>query len=64
VHRLKRLLPFLKPLLVLALFAVALRVLQDTLTHYRYRDVMAYLRTLPRDQIALSSSSPSSAISP
>jgi phosphatidylglycerol lysyltransferase len=54
VHRLKRLLPFLKPLLVLALFAVALRVLQDTLTHYRWRDVMAYLRTLPGNQLALS----------
>jgi len=54
VHRLKRLLPFLKPLLILALFGVALRVLQDTLTHYRYRDVMHYLRSIPSDQIALS----------
>jgi phosphatidylglycerol lysyltransferase len=54
VHRLKRLLPFLKPLLILALFGVALRVLQDTLTHYRYRDVMHYLRSLPKDQVALS----------
>jgi len=53
VHRLKRLLPFLKPLLVLALFAVALRVLQDVLAHYRYRDAMHYLRSLPRDQIAI-----------
>jgi phosphatidylglycerol lysyltransferase len=46
--------PFLKPLVVLALFAVALRVLQDTLAHYRYRDVMGYLRHIPRDQVALS----------
>ena len=50
VHRLK---PFLKPLLILALFAVALRVLEDTLAHYRYRDVMHYLRELPAGQIAL-----------
>src|SRR3954453_22438160 len=50
---LKRIAPFLKPLLILALFAVALRVLQDTLAHYRYRDVIHYLNTLPIDQILL-----------
>src|SRR5205807_10513255 len=30
-----------------------LRVLQDTLAHYRYRDVIHYLNTLPIDQILL-----------
>jgi len=53
MDRLKRIAPFLKPLLILALFAVALRVLQDTLAHYRYRDVIHYLNTLPIDQILL-----------
>jgi phosphatidylglycerol lysyltransferase len=53
MDRLKRIAPFLKPLLILALFAVALRVLQDTLAHYRYRDVIRYLDALPIDQILL-----------
>jgi len=53
MDRLKRIAPFLKPLLILALFAVALRVLQDTLAHYRYRDVVRYLDALPIDQILL-----------
>ena len=43
MDRLKRIAPFLKPLLILALFAVALRVLHDTLAQYRYRDVIRYL---------------------
>jgi phosphatidylglycerol lysyltransferase len=51
--RLKRIAPFLKPLLILALFAVALRVLQDTLAHYRYRDVIAYISALPHNQLLL-----------
>jgi len=53
MDRLKRLAPFLKPLLVLALFAVALRVLHDTLAEYRYREVLAYVNTLPRHQLLL-----------
>ena len=53
MDRLKRIAPFLKPLLILALFAVALRVLQDTLAHYRYRDVIRYLDALPIDQILI-----------
>jgi len=53
INRLKRLLPFLKPLFVLALFGVALRVLQGTLAHYRYRDVIAYLDSLPAEQVVL-----------
>src|SRR3954468_19992565 len=53
MDRLKRLAPFLKPLLILALFAVALRVLHDTLAQYRYRDVIRYLDALPIDQILL-----------
>jgi phosphatidylglycerol lysyltransferase len=53
MDRLKRIAPFLKPLLILALFAVALRVLQDALAHYRYRDVIRYLDALPIDQILL-----------
>ena len=53
MDRLKRIAPFLKPLLILALFAVALRVLQDTLAQYRYRDVIHYLNALPIDQILL-----------
>ena len=53
MHRLKRLVPFLKPLVILALFAVALRVLQDTLAHYHYHDAVLYLGSLPSAQIAL-----------
>src|SRR3954452_22106829 len=53
MDRLKRIAPFLKPLLILALFAVALRVLHDTLAQYRYRDVIRYLDALPIDQILL-----------
>jgi phosphatidylglycerol lysyltransferase len=53
VHRFKRLVPFIKPALILALFAVALHILQGTLAHYRYRDVMRYLGSLPADQITL-----------
>ena len=53
MDRLKRLAPFLKPLLILAIFGVALRVLQETLAHYRYRDVIIYLGSLPADQIIL-----------
>ncbi|HSY47320.1 MAG TPA: bifunctional lysylphosphatidylglycerol flippase/synthetase MprF [Thermoanaerobaculia bacterium] len=53
MDRLKRLAPFLKPLLVLALFAVALRVLHDTLAESRYREVLAYVNTLPRHQLLL-----------
>src|SRR5712691_7756343 len=53
MDRLKRIAPFLKPLVILALFAVALRVLQDTLAHYRYHDVIVYLNSLPADQIVL-----------
>src|SRR5438045_3062295 len=54
MDRLRRLLPFLKPLFVLALFAIALRVLQGTLAHYRFHDVIGYLDTVPRDQLVLS----------
>ena len=53
MDRLKRIAPFLKPLLILALFAVALRVLHDTLAQYRYRDVIRYLDALPINQILL-----------
>jgi phosphatidylglycerol lysyltransferase len=53
MDRLKRLAPFLKPLLILALFAVALRVLHDTLAQYRYREVIGYLHALPGDQLLL-----------
>jgi len=53
MDRLKRLAPFLKPLLILALFAISLRVLQETLAHYRYREVILYLSSLPVDQVTL-----------
>ena len=53
MDRFKRLVPFLKPLLILALFAIALRILADTLARYRYRDVVSYLNSLPIDQIIL-----------
>src|SRR5258706_7311481 len=53
MDRIKRLAPFLKPLLILALFAIALRVLHDTLAQYRYREVIAYLHALPGDQLLL-----------
>src|SRR6266704_1390399 len=39
---------------MIAVFAIALRVLQGTLQHYRYREVMAYLASIPRLQIWLS----------
>src|SRR5947207_155977 len=48
--RAKRLWPFLRPLLMIAVFAIALRVLQGTLQHYGYRAVMAYLQSLPATQ--------------
>jgi phosphatidylglycerol lysyltransferase len=53
MDRLKRLLPFVKPLLILALFALALRALEGTLAHYRYHDVVAYVSSLRADQIIL-----------
>ena len=53
LERLKRIAPFLKPIVILALFAIALRVLQDSLARYRYRDVIAYLSSLPLDQVIL-----------
>lgn len=53
MDRLKRLVPFLKPLLILALFALALRVLHDTLAQYRYRDVIGYLIVLPDNKVIL-----------
>ncbi|MEA2239101.1 MAG: phosphatidylglycerol lysyltransferase [Thermoanaerobaculia bacterium] len=53
MDRLKRIAPFLKPLLILALFAVALRVLHDTLAQYRYHDVIAYVSALPGGQLLL-----------
>jgi phosphatidylglycerol lysyltransferase len=53
MDRLKRIAPFLKPLLILALFAIALRVLHDTLAQYRYREVIAYVSALPGNQLLL-----------
>jgi phosphatidylglycerol lysyltransferase len=52
--RAKRLWPFLRPLLMIAIFAIALRVLQTTLQHYRYREVMGYLQSLDKLQVFLS----------
>jgi len=53
VERLKRIIPFVKPLFVVALFAVALRVLQDTLARYDYHQVIRYVSSLPADQVVL-----------
>ena len=53
MERLKRIFPFVKPLFVVALFAVALRVLQDTLAHYDYHQVIRYVSGLPLDQVVL-----------
>ena len=53
MERLKRIVPFVKPLFVVALFAVALRVLQDTLAHYDYHQVIRYVSSLPADQVVL-----------
>lgn len=49
--RLKRIAPFLKPLLILVIFAIALRVLGNTLARYRYHDIVSYISSLPVDQI-------------
>src|SRR5690242_11798790 len=49
----KRPWPFLRPLLMIALFAIALRILGTTLAHYRWHDVMAYLASLPPLQVVL-----------
>lgn len=49
----RRLAPFLKLVVVLALFATSLRVLQETLAHYRVRDVLVFLSQLPREQVIL-----------
>ncbi len=54
MDRFRRFAPFFKPLLILAVFAIALRVLQSTLAHYHYRDVIIYLSSLPANQIVLS----------
>jgi phosphatidylglycerol lysyltransferase len=53
LDRLRRIAPFLKPIVILVLFAIALRVLQESLARYRYRDVVAYLSSLPIDQVVL-----------
>ena len=53
MSRTRRLLPFVKPVAIVALFAIALRVLQKTLSQYHFRQVMAYLAALPRTQIAI-----------
>src|SRR5258706_7593728 len=53
VDRLRRLAPFLKPLFVLVLFAISLRVLQQTLTQYHFHDVIVFLREMPREQIVV-----------
>jgi phosphatidylglycerol lysyltransferase len=53
VERLRRLAPFLKPVVVLALFALSLRVLQETLAHYRVHDVLVFLSALSREQVVL-----------
>jgi len=47
----KRPWPFLRPLLMIALFAIALRILGTTLAHYRWHDVMGYLEALPATQV-------------
>ena len=53
MERLRRIAPYARPLLVLALFAVALRILQNTLAHYHYREMVGYLGQLPAGQVAL-----------
>ena len=53
MDRLKRIVPFLKALLILGVFALALRVLGTTLAQYRYRDIVAYISSLPIDQVIL-----------
>lgn len=50
----RRVWPFVRPLLMLAVFAIALRVLHTTLSRYRYHEVIAYLESLPPLQVALS----------
>src|SRR5262249_8752649 len=52
-ERFRRIAPFFKPAFILFLFAVSLRVLQDTLAHYRYHDVVDYFHRLSWDQILL-----------
>ena len=54
MDRFKRFLPFLRPILIVALFAIALRLLQDVLAHYRYHEVIRYLESLPPAQVWLS----------
>src|SRR6266852_2383335 len=53
MDRLKRIAPVLKPIAIIAVFALALRVLGTTLARYRYRDIVAYISSLPIDQIVL-----------
>jgi len=54
LERFKRIFPFVKPLIVVALFAIALRVLQDTLAKFNYHQVIHYVSSLPANQIVLS----------
>jgi len=53
MDRLKRFLPFLRPILIVALFAIALRLLHNVLAGYRYRDVILYLQSLPLNQVII-----------
>src|SRR5437764_4762570 len=53
MSRPKRPWPFIRPLLMIALFAIALRILGSTLAHYRWHDVMIYLESLPPLQVIL-----------
>ena len=54
MDRFKRWLPFLRPLLIVGVFAISLRLLHDVLAHYRYHEVVQYLESVPPEQILLS----------
>lgn len=51
MERLKRAAPLLKPLFILTLFAIALRVLRQTLAHFSYHEVITYVSDLPAGQV-------------
>ncbi|HJT17758.1 MAG TPA: lysylphosphatidylglycerol synthase domain-containing protein, partial [Thermoanaerobaculia bacterium] len=53
LQRLRKAAPFVKPIVILALFAIALRVLQESLARYRFHDILRYVSSLPIDQVVL-----------
>ncbi len=53
MNRMRRLLPGLKVVVIVAIFTLALRALQSTLASYSWGDFMLYVKSLPPGQLVL-----------